>query len=54
MKQCMETEKLHRRIKKIIGQLNAIDRMIDDETIPCENVLMQVNAQNPLYIVSAK
>lgn len=30
--------------KKIIGQLNAIDRMIDDETIPCENVLMQVNA----------
>ena len=44
MKQCMETEKLHRRIKKIIGQLNAIDRMIDDETIPCENVLMQVNA----------
>ena len=37
MKQCMETEKLHRRIKKII-------RMIDDETIPCENVLMQVNA----------
>ena len=44
MKQCMETEKLHRRIKKIIGQLNAIDRMVDDETIPCENVLMQVNA----------
>ena len=44
MKQCMETEKLHRRIKKIIGQLNAIDRMIDDETISCENVLMQVNA----------
>lgn len=44
MKQCMETEKLHRRIKKIIGQLNAIDRMIDDEAIPCENVLMQVNA----------
>ena len=35
MKQCMETEKLHRRIKKIIGQLNAIDRMIDDETSPC-------------------
>lgn len=30
--------------KKIIGQLNAIDRMIDDENIPCEDVLMQVNA----------
>lgn len=44
MKQCMETEKLHRRIKKIIGQLNAIDRMVDDESIACEDVLMQVNA----------
>lgn len=39
MKQCMETEKLHRRIKKIIGQLNAIDRMVDDESIACEDVL---------------
>ena len=45
MKQCMETEKLHRRIKKIIGQLNAIDRMIDDVIFACENVLMQVNAE---------
>ena len=44
MKQCMDTQKLHRRIKKIIGQLNAIDRMIDDENIPCDDVLMQVNA----------
>ena len=34
---------IDRRIKKIIGQLNAIDRMIDED-IPCENILMQVNA----------
>ena len=40
----MDSENLHRRLKKIIGQLNAIDRMIDDENIPCEDVLMQVNA----------
>ena len=44
MKQCMDTQKLHRRMKKIIGGLNGIDRMIDDVNIPCEDVLMQVNA----------
>ena len=39
----MDSANLHRRIKKIIGQLNAIDRMIDEDT-PCEQILMQVNA----------
>jgi DNA-binding FrmR family transcriptional regulator len=39
----MDTENLHRRLKKIIGQLNAIDRMIEED-IPCEQILMQVNA----------
>ena len=34
----MDSENLHRRLKKIIGQLNAIDRMIDED-IPCENIL---------------
>lgn len=43
MKQCMDTENLHRRIKKIIGQLNAIDRMIDED-VPCEDILSQMNA----------
>ena len=37
MKQCMDSANLHRRIKKIIGQLNAIDRMIDED-IPCEDI----------------
>ena len=36
----MDSENLHRRLKKIIGQLNAIDRMIDED-VPCENILMQ-------------
>ena len=27
MKQCMDAENLHRRLKKIIGQVQAIDRM---------------------------
>ena len=39
----MDTDNLHRRIKKIIGQLNAIDRMIEED-IPCEQIIMQVNA----------
>lgn len=43
MRQCMDTENLHRRIKKIIGQLNAIDRMIEED-VPCEDVLAQMNA----------
>lgn len=43
MKKCMDSKTLHVRIKKIIGQLNAIDKMIDED-IPCEDVLIQVNA----------
>ncbi len=43
MIQCMDADNLHRRIKKIIGQLNAIDKMIDED-VPCENILMQINA----------
>lgn len=44
MKKCMDTENLHRRLKKIIGQVQAIDRLVDDENVPCEDVLSQINA----------
>jgi DNA-binding FrmR family transcriptional regulator len=43
MRQCMDEENLHRRLKKIVGQVQAIDRMIDED-IPCEDILTQVNA----------
>ena len=43
MIQCMDSENLHRRVKKIIGQINAIDRMVDED-IPCEDILAQINA----------
>ncbi|MDD7390826.1 MAG: metal-sensing transcriptional repressor [Lachnospiraceae bacterium] len=43
MKQCMDSDNLHRRLKKIAGQVNAIDRMIDED-IPCEDILLQINA----------
>ena len=43
MLQCMDSDNLHRRLKKIIGQVNAIDRMVDED-IPCEDILSQINA----------
>ena len=43
MKQCMDAENLHRRLKKIIGQVQAIDRMVDED-VPCEDILAQINA----------
>ena len=43
MKQCMDAENLHRRLKKIAGQVNAIYKMVDED-VPCEDVLIQINA----------
>ena len=43
MKKCMDSENLHRRLAKIIGQIKAIDRMIDED-VPCEDVLSQISA----------
>ena len=43
MKQCMDSANLHRRLAKIVGQIQAIDRMIDED-IPCEDILSQINA----------
>ena len=42
MRQCMDADNLHRRLKKIIGQVQAIDRMVDED-VPCEDVLSQIN-----------
>ena len=43
MRQCMDAENLHRRLRKIVGQVNAINKMIDED-VPCEDILMQINA----------
>lgn len=43
MKDCMDLEALHRRIHKVIGQCNGIDRMIE-RNVPCEDILLQVSA----------
>lgn len=43
MKQCMDMDNLHRRLNKIVGQVQAINRMIDED-IACEDILTQINA----------
>lgn len=39
----MDAENLHKRLKKIQGQVAAIDRMIEED-VPCEDVLSLINA----------
>jgi DNA-binding FrmR family transcriptional regulator len=39
----MDADNLHRRLNKITGQIKAINKMIDED-IPCEDLLIQVNA----------
>ena len=43
MRKCMDSENLHTRLKKILGQISAIDRMIDED-VPCEDIIVQINA----------
>ena len=43
MKKCMDADNLHRRLAKILGQVQAIDRMIDED-VPCEDILYPLNA----------
>ena len=43
MKQCIDADNLRRRLKKIIGQVQAIDRMVDED-VPCEDGLSQIDA----------
>ena len=43
MRQCMDAKNLHQRLNRISGQINAIDKMVDQD-VPCEDILIQVNA----------
>ena len=43
MRQCMDADNLHCRLKKIIGQVQAIDRH-DRPGCSCEDILAQMNA----------
>jgi DNA-binding FrmR family transcriptional regulator len=39
----MDADNLHKRLSRIAGQVKAIDKMIDED-IPCEDILIQINA----------
>jgi DNA-binding FrmR family transcriptional regulator len=39
----MDADNLHKRLNRITGQIKAIDKMIDED-IPCEDILIQINA----------
>jgi DNA-binding FrmR family transcriptional regulator len=39
----MDLEDIHKRLNRIIGQVKAIDTMVNED-IACENILIQVNA----------
>lgn len=43
MRQCMDMDNLHKRLKRVEGQIKAIDRMIEQD-IPCEDIIIQINA----------
>lgn len=43
MRQCMDMDNLHKRLKRVDGQIKAIDRMIEQD-VPCEDIIMQINA----------
>ena len=43
MRECMDAPNLHRRLNKILGQVKAIDKMVDED-VPCEEILIQINA----------
>ena len=43
MRQCMDIPNIQLRIKKIQGQLNAISKMVEED-VPCEDILIQINA----------
>lgn len=49
MRQCMDMDNLHNRLKRVDGQIKAIDRMIEQD-VPCEDIIIQINAaKNALH-----
>ena len=38
-----EMDNLHKRLKRVDGQIKAIDRMIEQD-VPCEDIIIQINA----------
>jgi len=39
----MDADNIHRRLSRIMGQIKAIDKMVEED-VPCEDMLIQINA----------
>lgn len=40
MRQCMDMDNLHKRLKRVDGQIKAII----EQDVPCEDIIIQINA----------
>lgn len=54
MKQCMDAANLHRRLRKIIGQVNAIDKMVDSLSPELKTYLKKAEKSAPHRTVPVK
>ena len=43
MRHGLDMDNLHKRLKRVEGQIKAIDRMIEQD-VPCEDIIIQINA----------
>ena len=53
MRQCMDMDNLHNRLKRVDGQIKAIDRMIEQD-VPCEDILFRLMLPRLPYIKLAR
>ncbi len=44
MKECYDQEKLKIRLNRVMGQIAAIKRMVEDDQAKCEDIMIQINA----------
>lgn len=44
MKDCYDQKKLAIRLNRVMGQIAAIKRMVEDDQAKCEDIMIQINA----------
>ena len=44
MKECYDQKLVEIRLNRVIGQINAIKRMVQDDAAKCEDIMIQINA----------
>lgn len=44
MKDCYDQAQLIKKLNRVTGQLEAVKRMVQDDKVPCEDIMIQINA----------